>query len=314
MTVTGATDITLPVTGALATVSQVDAMLPLAGGTVTGSVLVDGNTTLGDASGDSVTINAGTVTAANATDVSSNRLANVGALDDRYLGIPSSSRATVIPLSDLTVTSGSGGGVLRSGGAMALQIDATNSSYATAESNYLCPINADSTGNHGFSFSDPFTVIFQMKGSFPSSTTNSALRVIVGGETGGVQGPTTMDPPNYKSLGLEFVVGSTSIYQLRLFTHDGTTLTYGSTTVLTDLSLGDGAMTVIISGNGTTLKCRFIASNGKTRDVGTLTYSAITGVIIPKVIFALINDGTGSDVSNANFFGSLITYPVDLIK
>jgi len=58
--------------------------LPLAGGTVTGSVLVDGNTTLGDASGDSVTINAGTVTAANATDVSSNRFANVGALDDRY--------------------------------------------------------------------------------------------------------------------------------------------------------------------------------------------------------------------------------------
>jgi len=64
--------------------TKADNALPLAGGTVTGSVLVDGNTTLGDASGDSVTINAGTVTAANATDVSSNRLANVGALDDRY--------------------------------------------------------------------------------------------------------------------------------------------------------------------------------------------------------------------------------------
>jgi len=91
MTVTGATDITLPVTGALATVSQVDAMLPLAGGTVTGSVLVNGNTTLGDASGDTATINAGTVTAANATDTSSTRLANVGALDDRYASLLSSS-------------------------------------------------------------------------------------------------------------------------------------------------------------------------------------------------------------------------------
>ena len=59
--------------------------LPLAGGTVTGSVLVDGNTTLGDASGDTVTINAGTVTAPNATDTSDNSIANVGALDDRYV-------------------------------------------------------------------------------------------------------------------------------------------------------------------------------------------------------------------------------------
>jgi|GEM_PF-5186258 len=66
MTVTGATDITLPVTGTLATVSQVDAMLPLAGGTVTGSVLVDGNFTAGDAAGDILTINAGTVTTPNA--------------------------------------------------------------------------------------------------------------------------------------------------------------------------------------------------------------------------------------------------------
>jgi len=49
-----------------------------------GAQTFTGNTTLGDASGDTVTINAGTVTAANATDVSSNRLANVGALDNRY--------------------------------------------------------------------------------------------------------------------------------------------------------------------------------------------------------------------------------------
>jgi len=76
-----------PISGAAQT--ALDAKLALTGGTVTGSVLVDGNTTLGDASGDTVTINAGTVTAANATDVSSTRLANVGALDDRYLSITS---------------------------------------------------------------------------------------------------------------------------------------------------------------------------------------------------------------------------------
>jgi len=58
--------------------------LPLSGGTVTGNLTINGDITAGDASGDTATINAGTVIAANATDVSSNRLANVGALDNRY--------------------------------------------------------------------------------------------------------------------------------------------------------------------------------------------------------------------------------------
>lgn len=43
-----------------------------------------GDTTLGDAAGDSMTVNAGTFTAPNATNTSSNNVANVGALDGRY--------------------------------------------------------------------------------------------------------------------------------------------------------------------------------------------------------------------------------------
>jgi len=45
-----------------------------------GAQTYTGNTTLGDASGDTVTINAGTVTAPNATDTSDNSIANVGAI------------------------------------------------------------------------------------------------------------------------------------------------------------------------------------------------------------------------------------------
>lgn len=61
--------------------SQSDARyLQLTGGTIAGNLAVTGNTTLGDAAGDSATINAGTISAPNATDLSANRLANVGAL------------------------------------------------------------------------------------------------------------------------------------------------------------------------------------------------------------------------------------------
>jgi hypothetical protein len=49
---------------------------------------VSGNATLGDASGDTLTINAGTITAPSGTATGSTNLANVGALDSRY-GVPS---------------------------------------------------------------------------------------------------------------------------------------------------------------------------------------------------------------------------------
>ena len=72
-----------PISGAAQ--AALDGKLPTAGGTVTGTLAVDGNTTLGDASGDTVTIYAGTVTAPNATDTSDNRIANVGAIKEVVL-------------------------------------------------------------------------------------------------------------------------------------------------------------------------------------------------------------------------------------
>ena len=52
--------------------------------TFTSDVTIQGNTQIGDASGDSLTVTAGTVTAPNATAVGPTNIANVGALDQRY--------------------------------------------------------------------------------------------------------------------------------------------------------------------------------------------------------------------------------------
>jgi len=52
--------------------------------TVTNNLTVNGNTTLGDAAGDTVTVNAGTFIAANATNLGSTDFANIGSLDTRY--------------------------------------------------------------------------------------------------------------------------------------------------------------------------------------------------------------------------------------
>lgn len=51
---------------------------------LSGNLSVNGATTIGDASGDTLTINAGTVTAPNASSTNATDVANVGALDARY--------------------------------------------------------------------------------------------------------------------------------------------------------------------------------------------------------------------------------------
>lgn len=67
---------------------------------ISGSVALNGDTSLGDASGDTLTINAGTVTAPNASGTSSTSIANIATTDARYPVIYNSRLA-----SDFTVTS-----------------------------------------------------------------------------------------------------------------------------------------------------------------------------------------------------------------
>lgn len=74
---------------------------------ISGSTSANGNTTLGDASGDTLTINAGTVTAPNATGTSSTSISNLATLDTRYGGpmvfavaASSLSRASTVTLAD----------------------------------------------------------------------------------------------------------------------------------------------------------------------------------------------------------------------
>lgn len=60
--------------------------------TFAGNIGINGNTTLGDASGDTLTINAGTITAGNASGVTSTSLANVGTLRGVFIAPLSSYR------------------------------------------------------------------------------------------------------------------------------------------------------------------------------------------------------------------------------
>jgi hypothetical protein len=214
----------------------------------------------------------------------------------------------------MVATSGSGGTVTQSGGALVLTTGTLNGSYATGQSDYRTGINFTDTGNRGFSFDREFSLVFQSFGSLSSATANTAFRVIIGGTSGGSEAPTTLDPPNYACLGLELVVADTSVFQVRLFMNDGTTLTYGTTTTLTSITLSDGPMCWIISGDATTLKCRVIGSTGDTENVSTLNYSAINGGIIGKIIFASVNDGASSTAVTGRIGGSFVTYPIDILK
>lgn len=80
--------------------------LSLASGTNAFTILsTTGNVTLGDASGDSLTINAGTVTAPNATSTASgNNLINLTTQDARFLGIAARASGTDVMIGTSTTT------------------------------------------------------------------------------------------------------------------------------------------------------------------------------------------------------------------
>jgi hypothetical protein len=73
---------------------------------ISGSVALNGNTTLGDASGDTLTINAGTVTAPNQTDVSASSVMTRSLIDARSAYSYTSSNTVIVTNSNTLTDSG----------------------------------------------------------------------------------------------------------------------------------------------------------------------------------------------------------------
>ncbi len=119
--------------------------------TFSGAISVNGNATLGDASGDSVTITAATVTAANATAVGTTAIANVGTLDARYpslttANLPVTTTGTLSPLSTATALSGST--TATASFSYSIRAAASNAGSAVTARFYL-PCSVSAAGNNG---------------------------------------------------------------------------------------------------------------------------------------------------------------------
>ena len=112
---------------------------------VSGSTSANGNTTLGDASGDTLTINAGTVTAPNASGTSSTSIANIGTTDARYPVIYNSVLASDFIVTSSTVFADTG--ISASGPAGTYRISMGVSGCESATGGFKTQIVSSSTFN-----------------------------------------------------------------------------------------------------------------------------------------------------------------------
>jgi len=99
---------------------------------LSGNLTVNGSTTLGDASGDSLAINAGTLTAPNASSVNATNVANVGALDARYASPLSASWISIVNANQISRTYTLGGTATASDMGVSVVSTTTQGNYGIA--------------------------------------------------------------------------------------------------------------------------------------------------------------------------------------
>lgn len=228
--------------------------------TITGDRTFDGNTTAGTASGQSFTINAGTVTAPNANSVGSTNIANVGTLDARF-------RNLTQDLLGFSFNHRGHGFAVTSNGTMG-----SNTSYSTGFSTYS---SSASSSAGDFSTDSGSFVLGNGVGLAFVSTHNHIWSWLVGAATnnsatslvfmvGGNATTLTGKDPTTRSLGVtitgEVVSNKT---QYILWVHNGTSLVGSATVSLASprLYTGGGRMSLVYSPTGPTLKLYFSAPN-----------------------------------------------------
>lgn len=119
--------------------------------TINQNLTVNGSTTLGNAAGDSLTINAGTVVAPNASGVNATNVANVGTLDGRFLvGNPfllGRGVWNISPANGITFNNGSAFGAPKAADWRMLTGTTTNSTcYYNSRGNHRFAVNASDAG------------------------------------------------------------------------------------------------------------------------------------------------------------------------
>jgi hypothetical protein len=159
--------------------AMVAADLP-ASPTISANLTVNGNTTLGDASGDSLTINAGTITAPGASGTGSTAVANVGTLDARY---PQLGRTSTISNYTGHTTTSSGGSATIYCGGLQLRVNAGAGNYSSSLTTCISAM----AGKNPFGINYGSPVEAMVRVGFGTDTRGTAMFQILGGGSFGLQ-------------------------------------------------------------------------------------------------------------------------------
>jgi hypothetical protein len=212
--------------------------------TYAANLTVQGNTTLGDASGDTVTINAATINASNANATDSNSIANVGTLDGRYNRRGMVSMPGYLIPGALLIRAATGGNTTSSvHETMAAKLDSNSSSAVGDYALVRLLGNLVPTGSGVGAATNDNTAIF-VQGRLRMASGQGIVRIL-----GSAPSTYTSGDPSFATWGVK-ILSSTS---LAFFSNNGTSYVESSPISITAFDIGVN-YNWALSRAGTTIK------------------------------------------------------------
>ena len=236
---------------------------------ISGSVAANGNTTLGDASGDTLTINAGTVTAPNQTAASASSVMTRSLVNDEpFFNLGQIFRYPAVTYGNSGTSSF---GALDSGLVSKASAGTGLSGYGRVT--FGARLTTGSESGQGIAFSRQIGVSARVIVTLEAGTVGSAARLVVGGNSV-IPSTSNNDALSAVGFGVELsYIAAASRVQWRPFAHNGTTYVSGTYQNLTDTSLTAIPLSISVISSGAGSVTAYVAENGSR----TLSSQTISG-------------------------------------
>lgn len=218
------------------------------------------------------------------------------------LQLPPNSFSSTTPLS------GSVGVVFGSSRGCFMSVTSANNARVWANHFPGIGVNYLNTGTQGFNAQNPFTIIIPVSKVSAGANTRAWLRF--GSSSAFMVDYSSVEPSGVDTPSIGWVITrvTTTEFDMRLYTWNGTTLNYGTTVTVTD-SINNNPRFIILSGNGTTLRLRVVNRLRQVILDTTLPTIPLTGYAIGSL--GLINNGTGQ-AGDLNIMGCITVLPYEI--
>lgn len=201
-----------------------------------------GNAVMGDAAGDSVTVNAGSFTAPNATAPDGVRVMTRDLVDSQRMFAPT------VRFLGLLSSSGSGGSGSMSQGEASVYSGTNNGGYGFV--NMAQVINGGSGAGVLCNFNLPFSIRINASAGQPGFDASGVVRILIAGIEANYTRLADVPALANKGWGVEIGPATNQVRGIRIVSHDGTNYTAGAWAGSFLTSSTDGSFSLILENAG----------------------------------------------------------------